>query len=328
MAFIKAEKVKTGGKFLFFGEEGTGKSLALLTFPKIAAMDSEAGLSFYIGKDIEIDGKIYNNLELVDRTADLDTLEENLDSFLDGEFEEIETFGIDSETKFFGTMQVAAMEVEENRARRDGKDPDTQTISMQQRGRMKLINLKLQQAKISLSARGTHVVSLAQEVPKYASTSGNSMKVIGVKPDMHNSVPFDYDVIIQFFKEEQNDGSYKYYGRIIKDRTQVTKVGEVIENITYDIWKPMFDGISGLKTEKVDYSEDMKKSTKSMESDAQKAETLAKEFKALMQNFKEDKSSQIKINSMMKEMEISAKNLTLASPSQLQELIDFAETLR
>ena len=29
------------------------------------------------------------------------------------------------------------------------------------------------------------------------------MTVVGVKPDMHNSVPYDYDTIVQFFKEEQ-----------------------------------------------------------------------------------------------------------------------------
>ena len=207
MAFKKAEKTKTGGKFLFYGLEACGKSYAGLTFPKIAAMDSETGLAFYEDRDIEIGGKKYNNLVFIDRTSDLDELESNLDALIDGEFDgQVETLMIDSETKFYGTMQIGAMEVEEERARRKGENPDTQTISMQQRGRMKLLNLKLQQAKLTLSAKGVHLVSIAQEAPKYKSGKGNTMEVVGVKPDMHNSVPFDYDTIIRFYTEETKDG--------------------------------------------------------------------------------------------------------------------------
>lgn len=327
MAFIKAEKSNTGGKFLAYGQEGSGKSFFLLTFPKIAAMDSEAGLEHYIEDDIEIGEKTYNNLEFVDKTADLDSMEENLDALLDGEMDgQVETFGIDSESKFFGTMQVSAMAVEEARARRDGKDPDTQTISMQQRGRMKLINLKLQQAKISLSTRGVHVVSVAQEVPKYE-TKNKVMTVVGVKPDMHNSVPYDYDTIVQFFKEEQADGTYKYFGRILKDRTRVTNVGDVIENVTYDLWKPYFDARKGLKVSDTDYGQDMEDSTKSMESDAEKAEKIVAEFKATLKGLT-DPQAKVAINNAMKGMGVSARDLKVVTESQAQELLDLAKTFK
>lgn len=328
MAFKKAEKSNTGAKILGYGLEGSGKSWFLLTCPKVAAMDSETGLAFYEDKDIRIGDKTYNNLVLVDRTADLDTLEENLDALLEGEYDgQVETFGIDSETKFFGTMQIGAMEVEEERARKKNENPDTQTISMQQRGRIKLINLKLQQAKISLSARGMNVVSIAQEVPKYKTGKNKQMEVVGEKPDMHNSVPFDYDIIIQFFTEEQSDGSIKYFGRIRKDRTEVTKVGDIIENVTYDIWKPFLDARKGLDKHNVNYAKDIKKSTKNMKADAEKAEDMVAEFKGILKDLKDNTDAQVKIKNKMKDMEISAKELILADTSQLQELIDFAKAL-
>lgn len=328
MAFKKAKKSNTGAKILAYGLEASGKSWFLLTCPKVAAMDSETGLAFYEEKDIKIGDNTYNNLVFVDRTADLDTLEENLDALLDGEYDdEVETFGIDSETKFYGTMQIGAMEVEEERARKKGENPDTQTISMQQRGRIKLINLKLQQAKISLSAKGIHIVSIAQEVPKYKGGKNKQIEVIGEKPDMHNSVPFDYDIIIQFYKEEQSDGSYKYFGRIHKDRTEVTKAGDIIENITYDVWKPFFDARKALEKHDVNYANDIKNSTKNMKADAEKAEDMVIEFKSILTQLKGNTEAQIKIKNKMKDMEILAKELSLASPSQLQELIDFANAL-
>jgi hypothetical protein len=328
MAFKKAQQSNTGGKFLAYGLEGCGKSLFLCTFPNVAVADSETGQAFYEGKDIEIAGKKYNNLVFVDRTSDLDTIEEDLDALLDGEYDgQVETFGIDSETKFFGTMQIGAMEVEEERARKKGENPDTQTISMQQRGRMKLINLKLQQAKISLSAKGMHVVSIAQEVPKYKNGKNKQMEVVGEKPDMHNSAPFDYDVIIKFEKEKQADGTYKYFGTIEKDRTMVTNVGDRIENVTYDIWKSFFDSRKGLKTNDVNYAKDIEKSVEDMKDDAIKAEELVAEFKSIMKDLKDNNEAKVKINQKLKDMEISVKELALAQPSQLQELVDFVKAL-
>ena len=45
MAFVKASKTRHGGKFLYYGKTGCGKSYSALTFPRIAATDSETGLA-------------------------------------------------------------------------------------------------------------------------------------------------------------------------------------------------------------------------------------------------------------------------------------------
>ena len=123
MAFRKPRATKIGGKFLVYGFSGEGKSYFGLTFPKIGAIDSETGLAFYEDTDIEINGKTYNNLAFVDTTSDLDELEEDLDNIIDGDVD-IETLLIDSETKFYNTMDIGATEAEEKKAKLNGKVVD------------------------------------------------------------------------------------------------------------------------------------------------------------------------------------------------------------
>lgn len=322
MAFRKARSAKIGGKFLVYGYETCGKSWFALTFPKVACIDSETGIAHYEGKDITLaNGKTYNNLVLVDDTSDLDDLEDDIDEAIDSD--EIQTLSIDSETKFYATMQVGATEVEEKKARRKGGDVDDTVVSQRQWGRIKIINMKLQQAKIDLSSKGKHVVSVAQATEVYEGT-GDNRKLVGIKPDMHKSVKFDYDVILEFFTEV-NGEDVRYFAKVKKDRTNVTKIGQVIENPSYDIWKDYFESMNGLETNETTYKQDMKTSTESMVNNAEKAEELAIEFKGILKQLKDDKDALLKVNKLMKDKEVDLKKLDLQSPETLTELIDFAK---
>ena len=305
MAFRKAREAKIGGKFLAYGYEGSGKSWFALTFPKVACIDSETGIAHYEGKDITLANvKTYNNLVLVDDTSDLDDLEDDIDEAVDSD--EIQTLSIDSETKFYATMQVGATEV-----------------SQRQWGRIKIINMKLQQAKIDLSSKGKHVVSVAQATEVYEGT-GDNRKLVGIKPDMHKSVKFDYDTILEFYKEE-NGEDVRYFAKVKKDRTNVTKVGQIIENPSYDIWKDYFESMNGLDTNETTYKQDIKTSTESMVDQAEKAEELAAEFKDVLKSLKENKDALLKVNKLMKEKEVDLKKLEMQTPETLTELIDFAK---
>lgn len=327
MGFREAKASKIGGKFLAYGDYGSGKSWFQLTFPNVACIDSEAGVGFYEKKPITLNnGNTYNNLKLVDNTSDLDTLEEDLDEFLDGEYDgKINTLSIDSETKFYSTMQISALEVEERRARRKGGDVDDAGISVKQWGRIKLINMKLQQAKIDLSSKGVHIVSVAQQVDIKDS---KGEKVIGYKPDMHKSAGFDYDVILRFFKEK-NGEEIKFFAEVIKDRTCVTKVGSIIENPCYDIWQEYFEGISSLDTNKTSYRNDLDKSTDSMIEKSDKAEDIVAEWKPLMKSITDSGNTAAvkQINAFIKENNISVKNMTAESPEILGELLDLTKSL-
>lgn len=320
--FRKAKSSKIGGKFLAYGYEGSGKSWFALTFPNVACIDSETGVAHYEGKDITLaNGKKYNNLVLVDDTSDLDDLTDDIDEIMSSS--DIDTLDIDSETKFYATMQVGATEVEERRARRKGGDADDAGISVKQWGRIKIINMRLQQAKIDLSTRGKHVVSVAQATEVYEGT-GDNRKLVGIKPDMHKSVKFDYDTILEFYKEEKGD-EVKYFAKVKKDRTNVTKVGQVIENPSFDIWKDYFDAMNGLDTNETTYKTDLDTSTESMVDNADKSEELAAEFKEVLKSLKDNKDALLKVNKLMKEKSIDLKKLDMESPNTLAELVDFAK---
>lgn len=328
MAFKKSEKSRHGGKFLFYGKPGCGKTYAALTYPKIAEIDSEAGSADYEGRDIEINGKKYNNIVFVDRTTDISDLEENLDTLLDGEYDdEVSTFVIDSETKLYAAEQLGCLEVAERQARKKGQDVSDTAITMRGWGRIKNLNMKFQQAKIALSSKGMHVVSVAQGV----NITDDNGKVIGIKPDMAKNIEFDYDVIVLFFTKKEKDETgkmtVKYYGEIQKDRTNCTKVGDIIENVTYDIWKDYYEsGMKDMKTNN-DYRDDLKNSEKYVQDEAEKAEVLAKEWKDLMKKLKEDKNMDAiaKINALLKDKGIDIKKLELASVEDLTELLDFTK---
>lgn len=324
MAFRKAQTAKIGGKFLSYGESGSGKSTFQLTFPKVACIDSETGVAHYEGRDITLNnGNTYNNLVMVDNTSDLDELEDDLDSFIDGEYDgQVETLSIDSETKFYNTMQIGATEVEERRARKKGGDADDAGISVKQWGRIKIINMKLQQAKIDLSSKGTHVVSVAQEVEI---KDNDGKKVIGYKPDMHKSVKFDYDTILRHYTKKDKDGNVTFWAEVIKDRTNVTKVGQQIENPCFDIWKDYYSSMNNLKTNATSYKNDLKKSTESMVDKADKSEELAAQFKEILKSLKDNKDGILSVNKLMKEKNVSLKELEMQSPEILTELIDYAK---
>lgn len=324
MAFRKAQTAKIGGKFLSYGESGSGKSTFQLTFPKVACIDSETGVAHYEGRDITLNnGNTYNNLVMVDNTSDLDELEDDLDSFIDGEYDgQIETLSIDSETKFYNTMQIGATEVEERRARKKGGNVDDAGISVKQWGRIKIINMKLQQAKIDLSSKGTHVVSVAQEVEI---KDDDGKKVIGYKPDMHKSVKFDYDTILRHYTKKDKDGNVTFWAEVIKDRTNVTKVGQQIENPCFDIWKDYYASMNNLKTNATSYKNDLKTSTESMVDKADKSEELAAQFKEILKSLKDNKDGILKVNKIMKEKNVSLKELEMQSPETLTELIDYAK---
>lgn len=322
MAFRKARSGKIGGKFLAYGYEGSGKSWFALTFPDVACIDSETGNAHYEGKNITLaNGNTYNNLKIVDNTSDLDDLENDIDEIM--ESDDIQTLDIDSETKFYATMQVGATEVEERKARRKGGDVDDTVVSQRQWGRIKIINMKLQQAKIDLSSKGKHIVSVAQATEVYEGT-GENRKLIGIKPDMHKSVKFDYDTILEFYKEE-NGEEVKYFAKVKKDRTNVTKVGQIIENPSYDIWKDYFDAMNDLSTNETTYKQDIKTSTESMVDKAERSEELAAEFKEILKSLKDNKEALSKVNKLMKENKVDLKKLEMQSPETLSELIDFAK---
>lgn len=319
MAFRKPQENKIGGKFLAYGLTHEGKSWFGLTFPKVAGIDSEAGLAFDEGKDIEIGGKKYNNLVLVDTTSNLDDLEENIDAIIEGEVE-CDSLLIDSESKFYSAMDIGATEIEERKARQSGKNVDARS----KWGRIKQINTKLQQAKITLSSKGKHVVSTAQALE----IKDDNGKVTGYKPDVHKSLPFDYDIVLRFFVEQdKKTKERKFYAEVLKDRTHTTKPGDIIENCTYDVWKSHFENKKG-DVVGANFSKDLKQSVTSVMNNAEQSENLAKNLKPLIKQKSEENKDNVRvIKEKMDELKIDIRQLDLMDFEVLQKMTSFVESL-
>jgi hypothetical protein len=328
MAFKVAVREKHSGKFLIFGEEGSGKSTFGLTFPKVGALDSEAGLTDYVGKDITVGDKKYNNVVFVDPTSSLEDLEDDLDSLLDGEYDDkIKTFIVDSETKLYQTMQISCLDVEEKRAKTKTGNTDDVGLSVRSWGKIKNLNMRFQQAKIELSTKNVHVVSVAQG----ANITDENGKVIGLKPDMYKNVQFDYDIIILASKETKKtkDGvEITYWGEIKKDRTNVTKVGDKIQNPTYDIWESYYEsGMDGLQQGSSTYKNDMVKSTSYLEAETDKITELSEQFKTIMQEVGKDATKIKAISAKAKELGINLRALDLEPQEKLAEFVTFSQKL-
>lgn len=232
--FRKAQSKFVGGKFFVFGETGSGKSKFVLSFPKVAVVDTESGVS-----DYEDDPNLVFVANTTSHKDIYDAIVEIEEEFLG----EIETFAVDSETKVYDSMQITSMEVEERKAKSKGGDVDDQLVSQRGWGKIKTLTKKLQSAKIDLSSKGIFIVSTAQ-ASDLSKQVGNERVVIGQKSETHKSLPFDYDVVLRFYTEEKVEKGKKtavYKAEVLKDRTETFKKFDIIENPSFEMWKPYYD---------------------------------------------------------------------------------------
>ena len=270
--FRKPKQVRIGLKLLAYGDSGTGKTTLALSFPAIAAIDSESGMSHYEGNHNII--MIANTSSVYDVEDAIGEIEDNIDT--------IKTLVVDSETKVYDSMQTSAMEVEERRARKKGGEVEDSVISVRGHGRIKLLNKRIQNLKIALSSKGINIVSIAQ-MDEIKEKRGENFVKVGEKPVMAKGVQYDYDIVLKLFTESTAKGEV-YKGIIEKDRTSVYKKGDIIENPSYNNWKEYFDGKMTLDEVPVNYTHDTDKDIKRMSLEADNMDDIIVDFKAKMKS--------------------------------------------
>lgn len=337
MGFQKVEEALShvGGKVLVFGKQGTGKSTFVGTFPNINLVDTEDGQTYYIGKNKNIKG--------IMRTISASEVQETLDELNDeNNLKTFDTIAIDSGTKLYENMQSAAYEVAEGRARRQrakGVDIDMEdiNISMRDWGHIKRWNQQLATLYILFSTIGKWCVVTAHQKDEFRDATKTEKKALGVDkikigeaPNLAKKAEHDFDIVIQLFTEEDEEGNTKYMAKILKDRTQVTKKGDVIENVTFDIWEKNWEDTKkyGVKTG-VNLNLSVEKDIVAMSSEENKAEDIIAEWKLLFKSIAEsgDTAAIKTVNKFIKENGLNLKNLTVESPKILQELLDLTKTV-
>lgn len=318
MAFKKAGTRKSGVKVIFWGKQGCGKTLAALTFPNIAAIDTENGMIFYE------DGPKGKNLVFTDATQDYTEIEQDIDDLID-EHEGVQTLVEDSITKIYENIKEAIMTVEEKKAIKKGRDTLDTNLSVRSWGKINEIVSRLQNKKLDLTSRGVNIVTVAQAKDVKKQVGDQTIKV-GETPDYRDKALYDYDIEINFFTETDDDGTVHYKGKVIKDRTEVFKKGDIIENVTYDLWKDRLEGRKTENNEGTSFGKDVENSQKVYEQAVEEEEKSFQErATALLAKWKEtgDVDSQTAFKQALAAGKITGfSGLSLKKEEALKEILD------
>ncbi|EGT3619839.1 hypothetical protein FJ641_10600 [Clostridium perfringens] len=315
--FKKANETKSGLKVLGFGATGTAKTTFALSFPEIAAIDSEDGMAWYKGKE---QGK---NLQLIVNTTSADEVEEALEEIEDEYMDDIKTFVIDSETKIYENQQHSGLNIAETRARNKGQSVDDAGLSQREWGKIKMIGKRIQSSKIKLASQGINIVSIAQE-KAIKEKKGENWITVGYEPDAGKGLAYDYDLVLRFFTEKDAVGKEIYKAEVRKDRTGVTKKGDILENVTYEIWRAAVEGKADKTENIVDFKKDIKKDEIKMQSEFEELESLLNIFKSELKA--KDKTVQSKVVAYSKEIGVD-NPLKCVDLDKMKKLVEYIRSL-
>jgi hypothetical protein len=220
-------------------------------------------------------------------------------------------------------MQVSSMEHEEKRARKKGGDVEDATISIKGWGKIKLINKRLQNLKIDLSSKGVHVVGISQ-MEDIKEKRGENFVKIGEKPAMAKGVEYDYDIILKLYTEKDAKGNEVFKAIIEKDRTSVTKRGQIVESPSYDIWKDYVKQNSQLKERPTTFATDVDKDVKKLAIEEDQIGELIEQFKTKVKLLNKDNQPKV----MKKSKELGIDNpLKTNDVKGLTQLIEYIDAL-
>ena len=319
MGWQKKEDVLafTGGKVCIFGEQGTGKSTFLGTFPRINLVDAEAGQAFYLEDN--------DNILQVLPTTSAAEVQEALDELNDEDaLKEFDTIGIDSGTKIYENMQAAGYEVAENRAKKQkqkGKAIDLDDLNLSQRdwGHIKRWNQQLATAYILFSNLGkwtvvtAHLKDIEQEVK---TANGETKKIkIGERPDLAKKAEFDFDIILKtFIRNNEKTGEREFCAEVFKDRTKVTKVGDILVNPSFEIWRERWERTRKFGQKKVNLNNSVEADKARFEIEQEKEDEIVDRFKTVLENLSQ---------AQKKEFVTKVKTLKIDNPLKPQTKEEF-----
>lgn len=290
----KPQSRKFGLKILGYGEDGSGKSVYGLGFPKVAIIDAEGKMGVY-ERDPE---RNKNMLALADTSNYYDGLkiiEEVIKS------KACETFMTDSETYMQDALKVASMETEEARAIKKGNDPTDQVVSMRGYGKIGLNIARLRMLRAKASSDGITIYNTAHKKDIMQKVGQDQVKV-GEMPNIKNGCKHEYDVILKFYKEKDlATGKWRYKAIVEKDTTSTFELGHIIENPCYEnTYKDYLEKGSGLNAVDTSYDKNINDTMNTMKEEAQNFDELVAEFESLFKALSDkDKSNALKIKELL-----------------------------
>ena len=315
-----------GGKVCVYGGQGTGKSTFAGTFPRINLVDSEDGQTYYLADN----PNILNILPTTSASEVQEALDELNDESMLTEFD---TVVVDSGTKLYSNMQSAAYEIVESRAKKQklkGKNVDLDDLNLSQRdwGHIKRWNQQLATTYISMSNMGKWAVVTAHEkdiTKEVKKANGETQRiVIGQTPDLATRAEHDFDIVLRLYTEKDASGDIKFLAEVKKDRTNVTKVGEILESPTFELWRERWESTKKLGIKKVDMSGDVAKSKESMLVENDELGGVIEDFKVKMKQL--DKSQQVQVTKKLQDLKIT-NPLRTNDLKGMKDVMEFIEVL-
>lgn len=319
VSFRKPQTRKQGLKILGYGSDSVGKSFSMLTFPNIAIVDTESKLGVY-----ENDERFNKNLLGVADTINYYEVIELAELVIKNP-KTYSTFVIDSETNLYEAMQVASMEVEEEKARKKKKEVDDATVAQRGWGKIKLNNARLRNLKAQMSANGTTIFSLAHKKDITEEINGKNIK-IGEKPDLKEGSKHDYDVVLRFFKEKDIVANeFKFFVEVEKDTTNTYKIGTRIENFTYEHFREYIDKDQKNEMITTSYDKAIDSNMEDMRKEQEIFDEILKEFTGLFKTLKEkDKENASRISQLLKSNGIEKYN----DPEYIEQLKEVIKEMK
>lgn len=317
-----------GGKVCAYGEQGSGKSTFAGTFPRINLVDAEDGQTYYL----EGNENILNVLPTTSASEVQEALEELSD---EDALESYDTVVIDSGTKLNENMQAAAYEIVENRSKKQkmknpGKDIDLDDLNLSMRdwGHIKRWNQELATTYINLANKGKWAVVTAhqKDITKEVGSGLNATRiVIGDRPDLAKKAEHDFDILLKTYTEQDpQTKKVRFFAEVKKDRTNVTKVGDILENPTFDIWRERWESTRKHGVKDIDMSKDIEKSASTMQTEQDNISDAIDKFKTKMQAL--EKPQQAKVAKKLSDLGI-VNPLKTDDLKGLEEILEFMELL-
>ncbi len=187
--FQPAAKVAKKLKILIYGASGVGKTLAALTFPRPAVIDTEGGTDLYAAREGIPAFSVLRAKSLTDVEAAIKFIQADNGKTFD-------TLVIDAITVLY--------DVQKDAAGKAAKKEDEMTPRDWNKVNKRMVNLYN-----ALTNLPVHVVVIAREAELYEG-EGLNLKRVGFKPDMDKKGVYIFDFIVRMSKDRS--------GEIIKSR--------------------------------------------------------------------------------------------------------------
>ena len=186
--FRPATTVAKRLKILLYGASGSGKTLASLSFPNVAVIDTEGGTDLYAGRPGIPEFSVL-------RAKSLQEVKEAVKFIAEDNGATFETLVIDAITVLYDVQKEAAA--------RMGKDGEMNPRLWNR------VNAQMVALYNSLTNLPVHVVVIARESELYEG-EGLNLKRVGTKPDVDKKVSYMFDFVVRMKAD--------HTGEIIKSR--------------------------------------------------------------------------------------------------------------